>query len=82
MGWSAETDWPWRMWFYVKVGDARKVNELRMKGDDAHRTLRIYFFCIFCIFGDGAGYRGQNRTQREKSVSNIEVNNFPIFFLN
>ena len=28
---------------------------------------------IFGIFGGGAGYRGQNRTQREKSLSNMGV---------
>ena len=36
----------------------------------------IHFFKIFevvGVFGGGAGYRVQNRTQREKSVSNMGV---------
>ena len=37
-----------------------------------HQPINLHFG-IFCIFGGGAGYRGQNRTQREKSVSNMGV---------
>ena len=37
----------------------------------------MYVCTYVCIFGGGAGYRGQNRTQREKSVSNMGVNRFP-----
>ena len=33
----------------------------------------FWIFCIFCIFGGGAGCRSQNRTQREKSLSNMGV---------
>ena len=35
---------------------------------------------IFGIFGGGAGYRGQNRTQREKSYLEMLVKMFRVFF--
>ena len=48
-------------------------NELTLKNRKFRKIKNMHFQFVRGIFGGGAGYRVQIRTQREKSVSNMDV---------